>query len=68
MHMQLKKLGASFERMGAKHGYKWEWAWRRALENNSTWWNKQSLIGVLSAMGSHLRLGTMLGRDKSVFP
>ena len=68
MHMQLKRLGASFEKMGTKHGYQWEWAWRRALENNSTWWNRQSMIEVLARMGVHMRLGTMLGRDKWVFP
>ncbi|KAL1961046.1 hypothetical protein VTO42DRAFT_4934 [Malbranchea cinnamomea] len=63
MHMQLKKLGASFEKIGAKFGYHWEWAWRRALENNSIWWNKVSMNEVMSGMGIHARLGTMLSRD-----
>ncbi|KAF3483955.1 tyrosine-tRNA ligase [Arthroderma uncinatum] len=63
MHMQLKKLGASFERYGGKHGYSWEWAWRRALENNNTWWNKETLIEVLNTLGRHARIGTMLGRE-----
>lgn len=63
MHMQLKKLGASFERYGGKHGYSWEWAWRRALENNNTWWNKETLIDVLAILGQHARIGTMLGRE-----
>ncbi|KAM5472859.1 tyrosyl-tRNA synthetase [Microsporum audouinii] len=63
MHMQLKKLGASFERYGGKHGYSWEWAWRRVLENNNTWWNKETLIEVLGTLGQHARIGTMLGRE-----
>ncbi|KAK2882420.1 hypothetical protein FQN49_000372 [Arthroderma sp. PD_2] len=63
MHMQLKKLGASFERYGGRHGYPWEWAWRRVLENNNTWWNKEPLINVLATLGQHARIGTMLGRE-----
>jgi tyrosyl-tRNA synthetase len=63
MHMQLKKLGASIEAYGARHGYKWEWAWRRALTNNNIWWNKTTLVEVLRDLGSYIRLGPMLGRD-----
>lgn len=63
MHMQLKKLGLSFEKYGGRHGYEWEWAWRRALENNNTWFNKLSFYEVISTLGSHMRLGPMLGRD-----
>jgi tyrosyl-tRNA synthetase len=63
MHMQLKKLGASIEAYGSRHGYKWEWAWRRALTNNNIWWNKTTLIEVLRDLGSYIRLGPMLGRD-----
>lgn len=63
MHLQLKKMGASVERYGAKYGYRREWAWRRALENNNTWWNKTSLTEVLRDMGSFMRIGPMLGRE-----
>lgn len=67
MHLQLKKLGASIEKYGDKYGYKYEWAWRRAVENNNTWWNKQSFLEIIRSMGRYLRLGTMLGRDSYVF-
>ncbi|EAS30078.3 tyrosine-tRNA ligase [Coccidioides immitis RS] len=63
IHLQLKRLGFSFEKYGRKHGFEWEWAWRRALENNNTWWNKQSLKEVMEVLGTSLRLGPMLGRD-----
>lgn len=63
MHMQLKKLGASFEKIGGNFGYQYEWAWKRVLDNNNVWWQKQTMLHVLSKMGSQVRLGTMLGRD-----
>ncbi|KAL4962133.1 tyrosine--tRNA ligase MSY1 [Aspergillus stella-maris] len=63
MHMQLKKLGASIESYGESYGYKREWAWRRALMNNNTWWNKLTLLEVLRDLGAYMRLGPMLGRD-----
>ncbi|KAI1951003.1 tyrosyl-tRNA synthetase [Ophidiomyces ophidiicola] len=63
IHLQLKKLGASFEKYGAKYGYQYEWAWRRVLANNSTWWNKSSFGDVITELGSNVRLGPMLGRD-----
>jgi tyrosyl-tRNA synthetase len=63
MHMQLKKLGASVEQYGRKHGYHKEKIWRRALVNNNTWWNSTSLLEVLRDLGAHTRLGPMLGRE-----
>lgn len=63
IHMQLKKLSASIETYGARHGYKREWSWRRALVNNNTWWNKLSFLEVLRDLGGYTRLGPMLGRD-----
>lgn len=63
MHMQLKRLGASIEAYGRKHGYKREWVWRRALANNNTWWNSTSFLEVLRDLGNFMRLGPMLGRD-----
>ena len=63
MHLQLKKLGLSIEKYGGKHGYKWEWAWRRALTNNNTWFNALSLTEWLRDLGAHTRLGPMLGRE-----
>ncbi|CRG88134.1 tyrosyl-tRNA synthetase [Talaromyces islandicus] len=63
MHMQLKKLSSSIERYGVRHGYETQWAARRALTNNSTWWNKTPFIDVLRDLGMNMRLGPMLGRD-----
>ncbi|KAE8394680.1 hypothetical protein BDV23DRAFT_135058 [Aspergillus alliaceus] len=63
MHMQLKKLGASIEQYGRRHGYEKKWAWRRSLVNNNTWWNKVPFIEVLRDLGAHMRLGPMLGRE-----
>lgn len=63
MHMQLKKLGATIEKYGAKHGYKKDKIWKRALTNNNVWWNNTTLQEVLRDLGQHIRLGPMLGRD-----
>ncbi|KAL3436954.1 hypothetical protein BDV09DRAFT_183913 [Aspergillus tetrazonus] len=63
MHMQLKKLGASIERYGEKHGYKRQMIWRRTLTNNNVWWNKTPLLEVLRDLGAYIRIGPMLGRD-----
>ncbi|KAE8152627.1 hypothetical protein BDV25DRAFT_150766 [Aspergillus avenaceus] len=63
MHMQLKKLGMSIEAYGRRHGYEKQWAWRRALKNNNIWWNKTPLLEILRDLGTHMRLGPMLGRD-----
>ncbi|KAL4885577.1 hypothetical protein BJY04DRAFT_180001 [Aspergillus karnatakaensis] len=63
MHMQIKKLSAGIERYGARYGYKRQYIWKRALENNNTWWNKQPFMEVLRDLGAYMRLGPMLGRD-----
>lgn len=63
MHMQLKKLGASIEVYGEKHGYFRHPIWRRALDNNNVWWNKTSFIELLRDLGAFTRIGPMLGRD-----
>lgn len=64
MHMQLKKLGMSIEKYGERHGYKKTWTSRRALTNNNMWWNGLPFLEVLRDLGSLVRLGPMLGRDK----
>lgn len=66
MHMQLKKLGVRIEKTAKRHGYHAEWAWSRALENNSKWWGKVSFSEVIKTMGSEVRLGPLLGRDTCV--
>ncbi|KAK2792355.1 tyrosyl-tRNA synthetase [Onygenales sp. PD_10] len=63
MHLQLKKLGVSIERYGAKYGYEQEWVWRRAIVNNNTWYLKAPFLEIMRTLGKTARLGTMLGRD-----
>ncbi|KAI9371951.1 hypothetical protein BJX61DRAFT_509494 [Aspergillus egyptiacus] len=63
MHLQLKKLGASIEAYGRRHGYQWKNTWKRALTNNNTWWNGQPFLEVLRDLGAYMRIGPMLGRD-----
>lgn len=63
MHFQLKRLGASIESYADRKGYKREWAWRRALENNTIWWGKLTARDFLSILGRNIRIGPMLGRD-----
>ncbi|KAL1638929.1 tyrosyl-tRNA synthetase [Diplodia intermedia] len=63
MHIQLKKLWVSVERMARKHGYVREWAWRRALMNNNEWLGKLDVVEFLRVMGPAMRLGPMLSRD-----
>ncbi|RMZ77099.1 hypothetical protein DV737_g4556, partial [Chaetothyriales sp. CBS 132003] len=63
MHMQLKRFGETMERHAARHGYQREWAWRRALENNSAWHGKRPIAEWMRLMLSGIRVGPMLGRD-----
>lgn len=63
MHMQLRKLGMGIERYGKKYGYERQWSWRRVLQNNNAWWNKQSMLEVMRDLGLWTRIGPMLGRD-----
>ncbi|KAK3309706.1 uncharacterized protein B0T15DRAFT_367087, partial [Chaetomium strumarium] len=63
MHFQIKKLWTNVEEQARRHGYKKEWAWRRGLVNNNTWWNKMPMLEVLKRVGRHLRIGPMLSRD-----
>lgn len=63
MHLQLKKLGVSIEKYAAKYGYERDWAWRRVVTNNNTWWLKKPFNDVLKEMGQYVRLGPMLQRD-----
>ncbi|PYH47364.1 tyrosine--tRNA ligase MSY1 [Aspergillus saccharolyticus JOP 1030-1] len=63
MHIQLKRLGKSIEQYGRRHGYERQWAWRRNLVNNNTWWGSLTFMEVMKDMAIHMRLGPMLGRD-----
>jgi tyrosyl-tRNA synthetase len=63
MHFQMKKLWANVEEQARRYGYKKEWAWRRGLVNNNTWWNNTPMLEVLKRVGRHMRIGPMLSRD-----
>ncbi|KAK4105644.1 hypothetical protein N658DRAFT_492120 [Parathielavia hyrcaniae] len=63
MHFQMKKLWGNVEAQARRHGYQKEWAWKRGLVNNNTWWNKLPLLEVLKRAGRYMRVGPMLSRD-----
>lgn len=63
IHYQLKSLWAQVDAAGIRFGYKREWAWRRGIVNNNTWWNSLPLLEVIRRLGTQLRLGPMLSRD-----
>ncbi|KAI9887999.1 MAG: tyrosyl-tRNA synthetase [Watsoniomyces obsoletus] len=63
MHYQLKLLWKNVELHARKHGYEWEWAWKRELANNNAWLNKLTVNDFLNLLGSGVRLGTMLSRE-----
>lgn len=63
MHMQLKRFGVTLERYAERKGYTKEWAWKRALINNATWWSNTTVMEFMRLLGSGMRLGPMLGRD-----
>lgn len=69
MHCQLKMIWANMEHhVRFKHGYQWEWVWKRELVNNNTWLNKLPAVDILKVLGNGIRIGTMLGRDTYVRP
>lgn len=63
MHVQLRKLWANAERHAQKHGYHWQWPWRRELANNFVWMNKLTVLEFLQVLGAGVRVGPMLGRE-----
>ena len=64
MHMQLKALCVTMEKYADRRGFSREWAWRRDVTNNATWWSaKSTFVEVMKVMGAGMRLGPMLGRD-----
>lgn len=62
IHYQLKKLWAHVEGSKQRLKFESEWAQTRGVINNNTWWNKQSMLEVLSLLGGE-RMGPLLGRD-----
>jgi tyrosyl-tRNA synthetase len=66
MHLQLRKLGAGIERYAQRKGYAREWAWRREVTNNNTWFNKLPVSDFMRVLGSGMRMGPLLGREALV--
>ncbi|KAK4191815.1 tRNA synthetases class I-domain-containing protein [Podospora australis] len=63
IHYQLRALWMNVEERGRTNGFQKEWAWKRGLVNNNTWWNKVPMLEVLKVIGNSVRLGPMLSRD-----
>ncbi|KAI0994993.1 Tyrosine--tRNA ligase [Podosphaera aphanis] len=63
MHLQLKRLWVNVEACGRKYGYKSTWAHHRELTNNSTWWNKLTMLELLQILGPGMRMGPLLTRE-----
>ncbi|KAH6853533.1 hypothetical protein B0I37DRAFT_9183 [Chaetomium sp. MPI-CAGE-AT-0009] len=63
IHFQTKKLWANVETQARRYGYQKEWAWKRGLVNNNTWWNSMPLLQVLRRVGRYIRIGPLLSRD-----
>lgn len=63
INQQLKALWGRVADTGQSRGYSREWAWKRGIINNGMWWNKQSMLEVFQRLGSHTRVGPLLGRD-----
>ena len=63
IHFQLKKLWINVEAYGLRYGYKWNWAWKRALLNNNAWQNKLTIMEFLQILGPGARIGQMIAKD-----
>ncbi|VBB71668.1 Tyrosyl-tRNA synthetase mitochondrial precursor encoded by the yts1 gene [Podospora comata] len=63
IHYQLKALWMNVEEQARRRGFEKDWAWKRAVVNNSTWWNSLPLIEVLKRLGDSMRMGPLLSRD-----
>ena len=63
MFDQLKRLAVSMENYAERRGFHREWAWRKAILNNNSWWNKLTVKDYMKVLGTCTRVGPMLGRD-----
>ena len=63
IHLQLKNMWGHVELYAKKHGYQWDWSWKRELINNNVWLNKLPALDLLKYLGQGVRLGPMLGKD-----
>ncbi|KAK0668246.1 tyrosyl-tRNA synthetase mitochondrial precursor encoded by the yts1 protein [Cercophora samala] len=60
---QLKGIWLNVEEQARRRQFQKDWAWRRAIVNNATWWNSLPLIEVLKRLGDSMRMGPLLSRD-----
>ncbi|KAK7983190.1 hypothetical protein PG989_010592 [Apiospora arundinis] len=63
IHYQLGRIWQNVDQLGTRFGYKKEWAWSRALLNNSTWFRNTPFIEVVQRLFSGMRMGPLLSRD-----
>lgn len=63
IHHQLKAIWANVERFAPRFGWQYDWAWQRGIVNNNHWWGKRPMLDIMKRLGSHIRMGPMLGRD-----
>jgi tyrosyl-tRNA synthetase len=68
MQYQLKQLWTNIDEQARRFGYEKDWGWRKAIENNGTWWSKVSFLEILRRVGATMRMGPMLSRDTYISP
>ncbi|KAK0747927.1 tRNA synthetases class I-domain-containing protein [Apiosordaria backusii] len=63
IHYQLKAMWMNVEEQARRRNFEKKWSSRRAVVNNSTWWNSLPMIEVLKRLGDSMRMGPLLSRD-----
>ncbi|POS70832.1 cytochrome-18 [Diaporthe helianthi] len=63
IHYQLVTIWKHVEQAAARFGFEKEWAWRRGIYNNNTWWLKLPMFDVMKRLGTQMRMGPLLSRD-----
>ncbi|KAK8064383.1 tRNA synthetase class I [Apiospora phragmitis] len=63
IHYQLSRIWRNVDHLAARLGHKKDWAWSRALLNNSTWLQSTSFMEVVQRLFSGMRMGPLLSRD-----
>ena len=63
VHFQLKRIWLNVDSQASRYGYEKNWAWQRAISNNSMWYNNLPFIEVVQRLFKGMRLGPMLSRD-----
>ncbi|KAI1324633.1 tRNA synthetase class I [Xylariaceae sp. FL0255] len=63
MHFQLKRLWLNVDSQARRHGYQRQWAWSRALLNNTAWYTSTPFYEIVARLFNGVRIGPMLSRD-----